>query len=207
MCLCFEGEVEPNPLPAQATQPSQLSYPPDTVEISAANKSNKQKGLSNGAKWGLGALAVAGAATLACVLTKGKIGSKQAKQIVEQVEFKPAKTVDEAKKFAEDTLKIQYNDYQYANLDLLNTINEMCSKHIKKGKFFDVIHFEKPGTCNIENPMSFSPISKDKVNARVLRINTDYINKFDDLIKYVFSPDDRINVSKIIKKRAMVPMC
>lgn len=177
----------------------QITQQPDTVTLSTKNK---KEGLSNGAKWGLGGLALAGVATLAYVLSKGKVGAKQTQQIVEQVEFKPAKTIEEAKKFAENTLKIQYNDYQYANLDLLNTINEMCSKHTKLGKFFDVIHFEKPGTRNIENPMSFSPINKGEFNARVLRINTDYINKFDDLIKYVFCPDDRINVNKIIKKTA-----
>ena len=37
----FRGGVEPNPLPAQATQP--LSYPPDTVEISAKDKIQKQQ--------------------------------------------------------------------------------------------------------------------------------------------------------------------
>ena len=192
--FAFRGVT--NPTPQNKNEP-QITQQPDTVSFSTKNK---KEGLLNGAKWGFGALAVAGVATLAYVLSKGKVGSKQTKQIVEQVEFEPAKTIEEAKKFAENTLKIQYNDYQYANLDLLNTINEMCSKHIKLGKFFDVIHFEKPGTCNIENPMSFSPISKGEFNAKVLRINTDYINKFDDFFKYVFEHDGRVNLNKIIKR-------
>ena len=37
----FRGGVESNLLPAQATQP--LSYPPDTVEISAKDKIQKQQ--------------------------------------------------------------------------------------------------------------------------------------------------------------------
>ena len=37
----FRGRVESNPLPAQATQ--LLSYPADTVEISAANKIKQPK--------------------------------------------------------------------------------------------------------------------------------------------------------------------
>ena len=37
----FCGGVKSNPLPAQATQP--LSYPPDTVEISAKDKIQKQQ--------------------------------------------------------------------------------------------------------------------------------------------------------------------
>ena len=62
-----EGE---NPLPAQTRQPSQLSYPPDTVEISAKDKiqnQQKEKGMSTATKIGL---AVVGglATTYACVV-------------------------------------------------------------------------------------------------------------------------------------------
>ena len=68
MRLCFGGGVEPNPLPAQATQP--LSYPPDTVEISAKDKIQKQqksKGMSTATKVGL--TVVGGLATAyACVV-------------------------------------------------------------------------------------------------------------------------------------------
>ena len=102
----FRG-VESNLLPAQATQP--LSYPPDTVEISATNKVKKQKGLSSGAKWGLGGLALADVATLAYVLSKGKVGAKQTQQIVEQVEFKHAKTIEEGKNFG-DMYKLFYEE-------------------------------------------------------------------------------------------------
>ena len=67
----FLGEgVESNPLPAQATPPSQLSYPPDTVEISAKDKIQKQqksKGMSTATKVGL--TVVGGLATAyACVV-------------------------------------------------------------------------------------------------------------------------------------------
>ena len=59
-----------NPLPAQTIQPSQLSYPPDTVEISAKDKiqnQQKEKGMSTATKIGL---AVVGglATTYACVV-------------------------------------------------------------------------------------------------------------------------------------------
>ena len=66
----FRGGVESNSLPAQTIQPSQLSYPPDTVEISAKDKiqnQQKEKGMSTATKVGL---AVVGglATTYACVV-------------------------------------------------------------------------------------------------------------------------------------------
>ena len=66
----FRGGVGSNPLPAQATQP--LSYPPDTVELSAENKikaqnQKKKQGMSTAAKVGL--TVVGGLATAyACVV-------------------------------------------------------------------------------------------------------------------------------------------
>ena len=70
MHLFFGGGVESNSLSAQAIQPSQLSYPPDTVEISAKDKiqnQQKEKGMSTATKIGL---AVVGglATTYACVV-------------------------------------------------------------------------------------------------------------------------------------------
>ena len=96
--FAFRGVTNPTP---QNKDVPQITQQPDTVSFSTKNK---KEGLSNGAKWGLGALAVAGVATLAYVLSKGKVGSKQTKQLAEHIEFKPAKTIEEAKKFAENTL-------------------------------------------------------------------------------------------------------
>ena len=179
-----------------------LETPPDTFSANNQLQQPKKEGMSTGAKWGLGGLAVVGLGALAYVLSKGKIGANEAKKLAEHIEFKPAKTVEEAIKFGEDKLKISYNDYQKANLDMLNTINEMFSKNIRKDKLFDIIHFESYGTSRIENPMSFSPISKGDFNASVLRINTDYIDKFDDFIEYVFKHSDRIDVNRIIKRNS-----
>ena len=59
-----------NPLPAQTIQPSQLSYPPDTVEISAKDKiqnQQKEKGMSTATK--VGFAVIGGLATAyACVV-------------------------------------------------------------------------------------------------------------------------------------------
>jgi hypothetical protein len=80
-------------------------YPPDTVEIQG-----KKKGLSTGAKWGLGALALAGVGTAIYFATRGRVGGKQAQQLAEHIEFKPAKTVEEAKKFAQEKLGLHLDD-------------------------------------------------------------------------------------------------
>ncbi len=180
-----------------------LATQPDTVTFSASNRlQSKKDGMSIGAKWAIGTVAVVGLGALAYALSKGKVGTKQAQQLAEHVDFKPAKTIEEAVKFGEDKLKISYNDYQKANLDMLNTINEMVSKNIRKDKLFDIVHFESYGASRIESPMSFSPISKGDFNASVLRINTDYIDKFDDFIEYVFKHSDGIDVNKIIKRNS-----
>lgn len=52
---------------------------------------------------------MADVATLAYVLSKGKVGAKQTQQIVEQVEFKHAKTIEEGKKFG-DMYKLFYEE-------------------------------------------------------------------------------------------------
>lgn len=128
-----------------ATNPSsqnnnvpQLTQQPDTVSLS--NK-NKKEGLSSGAKWGLGALAVAGVATLAYVLSKGKVGSKQTQQIIEQVEFKPAKTIEEAKKFAQEEFDVTYNKIE--DLGAMNFFNEWLTGVHNKCNIIDKSSYPK----------------------------------------------------------------
>ena len=59
----------------------------------------KKEGLSDGAKWGIGlGLTALGAIGLYAV-SKGRAGSKSAKQIAEHIEFKEAKTIEEAIEF------------------------------------------------------------------------------------------------------------
>ena len=74
----LRGGVESNPLPARATQPSQLSYPPDKVEFSATNKIKKPKDkMSTGTKsllWGAGLTTLVGLGLW--FTTKGKVKPK-----------------------------------------------------------------------------------------------------------------------------------
>ena len=76
----FRG-VESNPLPAQTIQPSQLSYPPDTVEISAKNKikTKPKEKMSTGAKVGITALGILGSLVTACILISKHQTSKLTK--------------------------------------------------------------------------------------------------------------------------------
>ena len=142
----FHGGVESNPLPAQATQPSQLSYPPDTVEISPANKIKKpKKKISTGAIVS-GALAVVGGlATIAICLKKKKINEIEKlysekfalQQLAEHIDFKEAKTVEEGIKFAKEVLKIGEVDSNFT-LDAINFANRGIVKvsNANKGKLF-----------------------------------------------------------------------
>lgn len=106
---------------------------PDTVELST----NKKQGLSNGAKWGIGTGVVAGLGILAYALTRGKAGSKQVQQLAEHIEFKPAKTVEEAKKFAKDKLDVIYFDElgKFEDMEMVNFINEWIVKTHNNPKF------------------------------------------------------------------------
>ncbi len=143
----FHGGVESNPLPAQATQPSQLSYPPDTVEISAANKIKKPKDkMSTGAKVGVTALGVLGSLAIGAVcfakhqsgkLTKLYNEKMQLVNLAEKIDFKEAKTVEEGIKFAKDVLKIGEVDSNFT-LDAINYANRglVDVSNANKGKLF-----------------------------------------------------------------------
>lgn len=100
------------------------SLPKDKLEISQKPQSEnvEKKGLSTSAKWGIGTVAVLGLGALAYVLTKGKIGSKSVQQLAEHIEFKTAKTIEEAKAFAKENLGI--SKYKLENLEVANYVNE-----------------------------------------------------------------------------------
>ena len=103
----------------------QMTSQPDAVSFSANGQiqaETKKQGLSKGAKWGIGTVAVLGLGVLAYILTKGKAGSKQVQQLAEHVEFQPAKTVKEAKKFAQEKLGVHYQDVE--DVEVVNFVNE-----------------------------------------------------------------------------------
>lgn len=94
----------------------------DTLELS--NKATQIDGLTTKSKVliGAGVLATLGIAT--ALIAKGKFS--QAKDLVKQIEFKPAQTIEEAAAFAKKQLGIK--KYELTDLDVANHVNEwLCS--------------------------------------------------------------------------------
>ena len=100
-----------------------------TTPKAQTTQSVESKGLSTSAKVGIGAAAV-GAITIGVLLAKGKFS--QAKQLAEHIDFKDAKTLEEAKKFAKENLGI--NSYNLTNLDIANYVNEALVNITNKNK-------------------------------------------------------------------------
>ena len=159
----------------------------------------ESKGLSTSAKVGIGAAAV-GAITIGVLLAKGKFS--QAKRLADHIEFQPAKTIEEAKAFANKQLKVQFFYEDKANLDMINTVNEWLyrEKIIAKNNIPDFVHFVEK---DIENPLELTDkIFKDGKGYNSLGINVNFINKFDELFERVFKPHGEIDLSKLIKKNS-----
>ena len=137
-----------NPLPAQTIQPSQLLYPPDTVEISAKDKiqnQQKEKGMSTATKVGL---AVVGGltTTYACVvghrmLTKPSIekvaqnfseifrrdvSKNEAQNLAKR--YKEIFEIKDSEEFTRTLFNQVKKDYGYEKANLPLTINYMTGK-------------------------------------------------------------------------------
>lgn len=123
---------------------------PDSV---ALNTSNRGGGTKN-SKLGLCALALLGIGTAAYILSRGKLGSKQTKQMAEYIEFKEAKTMEEAKKFARDNFGIGLELDN--NLFAANLINDVCTNVNNKMK----------GKAIFPKKVCFKDLSKKNCNAQ-----------------------------------------
>lgn len=115
-------------------------YPQDSVEING-----KKKGLSNRQKWGIG-LGIAAALAATALLLRGKVGKAQEEvvNLAEHVDFTPAKTTQEAIKFAKTKLGVKNYDDSMP-LDVMNWVNEGLTNinNVRKGKakLFDTIGY------------------------------------------------------------------
>lgn len=136
----FNKPIQQN---AQMTFKSQTvpvkDYSPDTVEINGKKKTR----MSNGAKIGIGAL---GIATIVIGIVARK--TKQLKQVAEHIDFKEAKSIEEAIKWGKENLGIT-NYEKYDNLEVLNWINkgitDIQNKIPLKERLFKKIKFESAG--------------------------------------------------------------
>lgn len=131
----------------------QLRQQPDTVSFSANGQiqaETQKQGLSKGAKWCIGTGVVLGLGALAYVLTKGKVksnslGTKELEKLVQEklkitelptcIEFKEAKTIEEAIKYSKEVLKIPQVDNSFS-LEALNWVNRGLTNvsNMNKGK-------------------------------------------------------------------------
>ena len=127
------------PQPVSVPQPNvNLQAQPDTVSFRATEHIQakpKKEGLSTGAKWGIGlgltALALGGVYLLSRGRAKVKPSTLTTEQIAEKlkitelpahIDFKEAKTLDEAIKYSKDVLKISNVDDNFS-LEALNWVN------------------------------------------------------------------------------------
>lgn len=141
---------------------------------------NSKQGLSKGAKLGIGAAAVLGLGALAYVLTKGKIGSKQAQQLAEHIDFQPAKTIEEAKAFAKDKLGVHIDcDLP---VDVLNYTNEgLCTLRNRAPKYFNIKWIESNSIGGGYDTEALAQlVSVDKyTNCYGINLSSNYIKNID----------------------------
>lgn len=85
---------------------------------------------------------------------------------------------------------------------MINTVNEWLhqEKLIHRNKISDYVCFIEK---DLENPLAMTDkilINGKEYNA--LHVNTAYINRFDEVLDFVFKPHGDVDLSKLIKKTA-----
>lgn len=169
-------------------------YPPDTVEING----KKKTGMSNGAKVGIG-LGILGTAALAIGLIMKGRGS-QAKEVVKHIDFKEAKTIEEAQKFAKDKLGVMYHDIH--DLEVINFINEWITKVHNKCSIIDKTSYPKFVASSNEKQITapFLMTSSVKANknfeGHILGVNMKTFNNFDEFLNSVICDGSIITKNK-----------
>ena len=135
--------------------------------------------MSNGAKWGIGLGLTALASVGIYFATRGKVG---AKQVAEHIEFKPATTLEEAKKFAQEKFGVAIDGE--LSLDVLNFTNEgLCTLRNKSPKSFNIKWIESSPIRGGYDSEGLAQVvySKSK-NAYGINFSSDYIKNLDDII-------------------------
>ena len=158
---------------------SDVGLKKDVVDIST--QKDKKKALNKSVIIASG-LAVVGTALYTA--TRGRLNIF--KQAAKSGEFINAKSVKEAVNYGKRDLKIRrYENSELADLDMINTLNEMLHKEKRlTGEIPQVIRFLKKGELHVTAPMGYK--LDPKTNKRVLFVNTDTFNRFDEVIKDSF---------------------
>ena len=151
----------------------------DVVEISAT-KEDKQ-GLSKGAKWGIGIASALGTLITAGILIQKHEFKRLTKlfdkrltisNLPENIQFKEAKTLEEAIKFAKETLGIGYIDKKF-NLEMLNYANKgiVDVSNANKGRIFVP---KKLLVCKDEGAIAFTVQDIESKMFGTLAINPEF---------------------------------
>lgn len=169
---------------------------PDTDSLSSP--STQTISLSKNEKLGLGALALIGIGTAAYILSRGRVGSKSAQQLAEHIDFKPAKTIEEAKEYAKDKLGVLIIDDM--SLDVMNYVNE--SLYRLKNKVpndFKIKWIESKGIDGGYNPDALAQLVAIKnKNIYGINLSSDYIKNIDKILtEFIAGEVDRQALVKI----------
>ena len=160
-----------------------------TTQADTFEKQNSK--LSNGTKWGIGLGLAALGTVLAVVLSKGKIGSNNIKQLAEHIDFKEAKTMEEAINFGKQNLGIKkYKGFKDNDLEILNYYNkgltELSNKLKGKASMPDNVAADKLETYSNGYTAAGIEIKTNTlfINCEVCRnMRNDAANHFKELVK------------------------
>lgn len=160
---------------------SNVNFTSNPNTILDANKETKG-GLSNGAKWAIGLGLTALAAGGIYLATKGKVGSKNAKKIFAQVEFKPAQSIEEAKSFAKNNLGVYIKGD--LPLDVLNYTNEgLCLLKNKAPKSFSINWIESSDIAGGYAEDAMAQVLKiDGKEIFGIKLSQNYIKNIDKIL-------------------------
>lgn len=174
--------------PKGATQPvkilnTKLTQPQNDVFVNSDKKSEKSQ-QQKYTGFGVTSLALA---TLAFFILKGK--SSAVKQIAEHIDFKPAKTVEDAIAFGQKKLGIQsYVDFEKKDLEALNWANEgfvnVANKFKGKLRMPKFIHFT---TSEQLGENAFAGVITEGKNAGKFFISKKFFSDPDKYMKNAFN--------------------
>lgn len=157
--------------------------------VNSNKKPNSNKNLLLGIGAGLAAAGSIG--TVIYLIMHGKVG--KATQLAEQIDFKPAQTIEEAIQFGKDNLKIKkYKGFTENDLEVLNFINEGFTNVSNKLK----------GTIRLPKTIKYKDI-KDSTLAQVgpfsksFELNKNIFGNMDKTIKDILKPIEESGLIKV----------
>lgn len=157
--------------------------------VNSNKKPNSNKNLLLGIGAGLAAAGSIG--TVIYLIMHGKVG--KATQLAEQIDFKPAQTIEEAIQFGKDNLKIKkYKGFTENDLEVLNFINEGFTNVSNKLK----------GTIRLPKTIKYKDL-KDSTLAQVgpfsksFELNKNIFGNMDKTIKDILKPIEESGLIKV----------